>query len=390
MKIIIFDGSFKTTSFINRLIEGLEKKGMEVYVLGFNEKKNNPISKVKYQSLGSNQSKLKFIKTSLGLAIRWGLPKSFFQAILFLVQGNRKALQKQNLDLVLKNLQPDVVHLQWPTLLPWLEPYFNNLNFKIILSQRGSQNNITPFVSKSFAKILSNYYHRLDGLHSVSKAISVRYQKIISIIDIPNHVIYSGTSISSLKMNQTLKHKSEKLQMISVGRSHWVKDYPTAIKACSYLKQKGIDFHYTIIGGQGNEEVLFLIHDLGLENHISLTYKIPQEEVFEKVYYADVMLLPSIEEGIANVAVEAMALGTPVISTNCGGMQELITHNKEGWIVSIRNSVALTMQIIKLMNLDAEQIKNITIKARQKVEQQHNEEKMIKDMINLYATVLKY
>jgi len=42
------------------------------------------------------------------------------------------------------------------------------------------------------------------------------------------------------------------------------------------------------------------------------------------------------------------------------------------------------------MNLDAEQIKNITIKARQKVEQQHNEEKMIKDMMNLYATVLKY
>jgi len=116
----------------------------------------------------------------------------------------------------------------------------------------------------------------------------------------------------------------------------------------------------------------------------------PQEEVFEKVYHADVMLLPSIEEGIANVAVEAMALGCPVISTNCGGMEELITHNKEGWIVPIRDSEALTMQIIKFMNLDAEQIKNITIKARQKVEQQHNEEKMIKDMMNLYATVLKY
>jgi colanic acid/amylovoran biosynthesis glycosyltransferase len=133
-----------------------------------------------------------------------------------------------------------------------------------------------------------------------------------------------------------------------------------------------------------------LIHDLGLENHISLTYKMPQEEVFEKVYHADVMLLPSIEEGIANVAVESMALGCPVISTNCGGMEELITHDKEGWIVAIRNSEGLAKQIIKFMNLDAEQIKKITKAARQKVEQQHNEEKMIKDMLNLYTTVLKY
>ena len=389
MHIIIFDGSFKTTPFINRLMMGLIIQGQKVSVIGFNEINSNPIPMVKYQSLGSNQSKLKFIKTSLGLAVRWGLPKSFFQAMLFLVQGNRKALQKQNLDLVLKNLQPDVVHVQWPTLLPWLEPYFENSNFKIILSQRGYQTNVRPFVNQDYFNYLRQWFPKLSGFHSVSKAISIEGDLIYNSISKVDQVVYTGLDLTRFKFNIEVP-KNSVLKIISVGRPHWKKGYDLAIKSMTQLKEQKIDFHYTIIGGQGDEEVLFLINDLGLENHISLTYKMPQEEVFEKVYHADVMLLPSIEEGIANVAVEAMALGCPVISTNCGGMEELITHNKEGWIVPIRDSEALTMQIIKFMNLDAEQIKNITIKARQKVEQQHNEEKMIKDMMNLYATVLKY
>ena len=47
---------------------------------------------------------------------------------------------------------------------------------------------------------------------------------------------------------------------------------------------------------------------------------------------ADVLLITSIEEGLPNVAVEAMALGLPVVSTTCGGMEELITNGTEGWL----------------------------------------------------------
>jgi colanic acid/amylovoran biosynthesis glycosyltransferase len=79
-----------------------------------------------------------------------------------------------------------------------------------------------------------------------------------------------------------------------------------------------------------------------------------------------------------------MALGTPVISTDCGGMEELITHDEEGWIVAIRDAEAIAQTIQKFIALEESTIKNFKFAARQKVEEQHNEDKMIKDMIDLY------
>jgi colanic acid/amylovoran biosynthesis glycosyltransferase len=66
MKIIIFDGSFKTTTFINRLIEGLADEH-EVLVLGFNENTKTKIAGVHYIGLGSNTSIITFIIRSIQL-----------------------------------------------------------------------------------------------------------------------------------------------------------------------------------------------------------------------------------------------------------------------------------------------------------------------------------
>jgi colanic acid/amylovoran biosynthesis glycosyltransferase len=103
---------------------------------------------------------------------------------------------------------------------------------------------------------------------------------------------------------------------------------------------------------------------------------------------SDIFLLSSIEEGIANVAVEAMALGCSVISTNCGGMEELITHQKEGWIVPVYDEEAMAAQISEFIQMDSEYIKKIKKEARRKVERQHSEGKMIEDMIKLYSKIL--
>jgi len=382
MKIAIFDGTFQTTAFIRRLIVGLQKEH-EVFVLGFNEKLKDPVEGVRYIKLGSNQSKLQLARTSLKLQ-QYSL-KPVFQ----LFKGERKKLQAKNLQIQLNKIKPNIIHVQWPSVLPWVEPYFNNSKIKVILSQRGFHTNVRPYVKQDNLDYLKDIYPQLDGLHSVSKAISEVGKKIGRPKTNIDQVVYTGLDLSHFE--QTLcdlkKKTNAPLKIVSVGRPHWKKGYSYAVRAMQLLKNSGIIFTYEIIGGQGDEEITYLIQCLGLSNEVILQPKMEQKLVFEKMKNASLFLLPSLEEGIANVAVEAMALGTPVISTDCGGMEELITHEKEGWIVPTRDPKALAEQIKNYTFIYENEIEIICAAARKKVEIQHTEDKMVEDMLHLYINV---
>lgn len=386
MKVAIFDGSFQTATFIQRLITGLVNCGVEVYVLGFNESLAKPLPKVTYVALGSNQSFVRLVQTSLhyGFAYSW---KKGIKAIMYLLQKNKKQLQQQNLELALQKIQPDIIHAQWIGVLPWLEPFLKKQTYKIILSERGYHVNVKPFIDASYLKYLQKWYPYIAGFHSVSKAMTQVSNTIYHSPHKVVKVVYTGLNLEEYPFNQVLP-KNPCLHIISVGRPHWIKGYDIALRAMHQLKLKHIHFKYLIIGVQNNEELLFLRDDLGLHNQVEFLGKRPHQEIKELMSSADLLLLPSIEEGIANVVVEAMALGTPVIFTNCGGMQELITHEKEGWIVPIRNPEAMAEQIEDFTQKAKENIVNVKWTARKKVEHQHNEQKMVVDMITLYEKVL--
>jgi colanic acid/amylovoran biosynthesis glycosyltransferase len=242
-------------------------------------------------------------------------------------------------------------------------------------------------VNKANFEYLQHWLPHFSGFHSVSQAISKEGDKIYKSQNKIDHVVYTGLDLSRFEFN-SLAVQNEVLEIISVGRPHWKKGYDISIKAMAELKVQGLQFHYQIVGGEDDQELLFIIEDLGLTSDVELLPQLPQQKVFELMSSADVFLLPSIEEGIANVAVEAMALGCPVISSNCGGMEELISHQKEGWIVPVYDSKAMAEHIIVFSQLDSEYIQSIKHTARLKVEQQHTEMKMVEGMMRLYNRVV--
>jgi colanic acid/amylovoran biosynthesis glycosyltransferase len=383
MRIVIFDGSFKTTAFINRFIEGLVRKGVEVFVLGFNEELKQPLKGVKYVALGSSASRWKFMWISLSCGLR---SKSLLKTLKSLISGDKSQLKGQNLKAALHDIQPDVVHIQWVSNIRLFEDLLKSQTYKFVLSQRGFQTNVRPFVDKVNFGYLQTWLPRFSGFHSVSQAISKEGDKIYKSPNKIDHVVYTGLDLSRFAFN-SLAVQNKVLEIISVGRPHWIKGYDIALKALALLKMKGLQFNYQIIGAEGNQELLFLRKELDLETEVKFLPKLPQQKVFEMMSSSDFFLLSSIEEGIANVAVEAMALGCPVISTNCGGMEELITHQKEGWIVPVYDEEAMAAQISEFIQMDSEYIKKIKKEARRKVERQHNEGKMVEDMMSLYKSV---
>jgi colanic acid/amylovoran biosynthesis glycosyltransferase len=383
MKIVIFDGTFKTTTFINRLIEGLANEH-EVFVLGFNETIKSKIIGVHYVGLGPNTSKLIFIFRSAKLRA-FNFIKQF-KLFLQLLKGLKSEISQDNFQIAINKIQPDILHFQWVSLLVYLEFLKLPKHTKTILSQRGYHINVRPFINQDNKVFLNEVFSKLDGFHSVSKAIQKKSNEIYASPQKIDHVVYSGFDIDSFGFKNTW-NTNKKIQILSIGRDHWVKDYRTALLTMSILKKNKISFHYTVVGVNKSEELLFLVNELNLTDSVTLLNSIPQEEVYEKMLESDLFLLPSVEEGIANVCVEAMLSKLPVLSTDCGGMSELLVDSETGFLVPTRCPKTIAHKILifsKLQEIDVLQLVNA---AYIKATTQHNSEQMVDGMISLYDKV---
>lgn len=383
MKIVIFDGTFKTTTFINRLIKGLSLN-QEVFVLGFNEFVKSKITGVHYVGLGSNTSKLTFILRSVMLR-GFNFIKQF-KLFLQLLKGLKSEISQENFQIAINKIQPDIIHFQWVSVLSYFKDLQLPTHTKTILSQRGFHINVRPFINLDNMLFLKDAFQKLDGFHSVSKAIQKKSNEIyVSPLKI-DHVVYSGFNIDSIRFKNTW-NTNKKIQILSIGRDHWKKDYRSAILAMSILKEKKIPFQYTIVGVHNSEELLFLVNQINLIDSVTFLNSIPQEQVYEKMLDSDLFLLPSVEEGIANVCIEAMLSKLPVLSTDCGGMSELIADSETGFLVPPRNPKALADKISifsKLQEIDILQLVNA---AYIKATTQHTSKQMVDGMISLYKKV---
>lgn len=383
MKIIIFEGTFKTTTFINRLIEGLSVRH-EIYVLGFNETFKKKLPKVTYLGLGSNNSRMVFVKRSIqirGMNLLLQL-RLFFD----LIKRDRKKIVNSNIQLAVDRIQPDIIHFQWPSVLSYLEMLNLPCQTRIVLSQRGFQINVRPFVDDQNMRFLKEIFPKVNGFHSVSKAIRAQSNKIYTSTSKIDKVIYSGFDLKDLMVKKT-NIFSKVLKLISIGRNHWIKDYRTAIGAVCLLKQKGIPFHYTLVGVEKDEELLFLVSQSGLQNDITFLNSMNQRDVYRKMTESDLLLLSSIQEGIANVCIEAMFCKLPVLSTDCGGMSELIEDGLTGFLTPTRSPDLMAKKIAQILQIKNHRMAQITKKAREKVIEQHSKKKMLTEMELLYKKV---
>jgi colanic acid/amylovoran biosynthesis glycosyltransferase len=130
------------------------------------------------------------------------------------------------------------------------------------------------------------------------------------------------------------------------------------------------------------------MHQLELEQHITLIGAMPQEDLIETLKSYDVLLLSSVEEGIANVVLEAMAVGLAVISTDCGGMAEVVGHKGTGWLVPVRDPQAIADAIVEVSETSELELQHITQNAHQFVKTHFNAEDGIRRFHELYERVM--
>jgi colanic acid/amylovoran biosynthesis glycosyltransferase len=145
--------------------------------------------------------------------------------------------------------------------------------------------------------------------------------------------------------------------IMAVGRLIAKKGFADLIRACGLLAERGKPFQCEIVGeGPLENELRAQIQQLDLKNRVALSGAKPQREVRQRFAAASVFVLPSVVDsagGIDNlptVIMEAMATALPVISTDIGGIPEMVVENETGFLVQAGDTGALARAIEKMID----------------------------------------
>ena len=164
-------------------------------------------------------------------------------------------------------------------------------------------------------------------------------------------VVQNGYDLTNFRPLPTsigrIKFSSGVIPVIAmVARFDIQKDHKNLINAFCILKNKGLDFHLVLVGKgteQNNSELIQLINQSSLILDKDITLYGRSNNIPLIMNSIDLHVLSSLGEAFPNVLAEAMACGTPCVSTDVGDAKEIVSEY--GWIVESENSILLAEAI---------------------------------------------
>lgn len=159
------------------------------------------------------------------------------------------------------------------------------------------------------------------------------------------------------------------IKIITVARLDLdTKDFVTLLQAFSLFKRMKAGAKLFILGdGPDKEKIQQLVDELGLQDSVFLLGS--RLNPYPYIKYADVLVHSSFVEGLGRVIVEAMALGCPVVATDCPiGPRELIGNNENGVLIVMRDPAEMAEGMRKVVE-DEEFRKRIIENGRRKAQE---------------------
>jgi len=138
--------------------------------------------------------------------------------------------------------------------------------------------------------------------------------------------------------------------LLSVGHLIERKGHHVAIDALRILRRTQPEARLVVVGdGEERESLRRHAQAEGVAEHVTFAGAVPNEQLARWYSAADALILASSREGWANVLLEAMACGTPVVATRIWGTPEVVTNDTVGLLVDQRSGEAIAAALARLL-----------------------------------------
>ncbi len=192
-----------------------------------------------------------------------------------------------------------------------------------------------------------------DALKREAVALGIAGEKIVLATNGVDTRLFHP--IDKLVAREELGLPRDKRIILSVGHLVVRKGFQHIIRAISILAEQGRgDLQLVIVGAAGIEgdykaRLDELINRLGVKDAVYFAGRRPYDELYKWYSAADIFGLASSKEGWANVLLEALACGKPVVATRAWGNSEVITAEDLGLLVEPENPTALAFSLDKAL-----------------------------------------
>jgi glycosyltransferase involved in cell wall biosynthesis len=224
---------------------------------------------------------------------------------------------------------------------------------------------LTPLAAKLF-------YPWADEIVAVSHGVATDLARITDLAPDRIQVIYNPVitpelfNLAKEPVDHAWFQPGEPPVILGVGRLHPQKDFPTLIHAFAQVRQVRPARLMILGDGPERQRLTDLIEEMGLADDITLRGFV--QNPYAYMAKASAFVLSSIYEGLPTVLIEAMAVGTPVISTNCkSGPAEILDRGKYGALVPVGDTQAIAKAILSVLasqnqKLDPDWLEQFTLK----------------------------
>lgn len=232
------------------------------------------------------------------------------------------------------------------------------LGIPVSITLRGTElrHSRNPKIYPMLMRALSN----ADKLFSVSESLR-RYA--ISLGVKPEKIRVVGNGVDMKKFSPVPKDDARRQLglsetdkvLISVGGLVERKGFHRVIDVLPGVLKKFPDLKYLIVGGPGpegdwSERLRQQVKNLRLENAVKFLGTMPSEKLKTPLSAADIFVLATRNEGWANVFLEAMACGLPVVTTDVGGNREVVCRDELGIVVPFDDAEQLESALVSAFN----------------------------------------
>lgn len=379
-----------TETFFLSQVTGFCEKGYEVYVFCNTINPDGILNDMYQLKKFTNLHVINFDFSSLSLSFLKNIFKNpfvFFRRIQFDFFNIRRSVFNHLCKSYFLKYRCDIYHFGYSGIALAYLNIFDAIPGKKIVSCLGTAENVKLVTEKGRTEKLLKLFQKADSIHCISYAMKEK----ISHLTMHHSKIFVNqpaidTAFFSRKNWPVFNHK---IRILSVGRLVFQKGYMTGLLAMVDLKKIYPNFEWLIAGeGPEWEELAFTIHLLKLESNVLLAGKKTKPEIRDLYEQAHIFFLPSVSEGIANVVLEAMAMQLPVVSSDCGGLPEVIHHNVNGILCKNYDFKKMGSELVDLC-LDAEKRKRLGMAARKVIEENFDVKRYISVFEQEYTDLMK-